>query len=138
VPDLFAGDAVSVEEQEAGLNLTEWLTQHPPSEIERIITTTVQYARGDLGFSRVGAVGYCFGGKYVSRYLAAGRGIDAGFVAHPSNLLEDEIRAVAGPLSIAAGSEFPFYLHHARLGLPGQESRGPVELTLCHSARCVV
>jgi dienelactone hydrolase len=138
VPDLFAGDAISVEEQEAGLNLTEWFTQHPPSEIERIITTTVDYARSELGFSRVGAVGYCFGGKYVSRYLAAGRGIDAGFVAHPSNLLEDEIRAVAGPLSIAAGSEFPFYLHHARLGLQGQESRGPVELTLCHSARCVV
>jgi len=104
VPDLFAGDAISVEEQEAGLNLTEWFTQHPQSEIERIVDVTLRYARTELGFARIGAVGYCFGGKYVSRYLAAGRGVDAGFVAHPSNLLEDEIRAVAGPLSIAAGT----------------------------------
>jgi dienelactone hydrolase len=67
--------------------------------------------RGDLGATRVGAVGYCFGGKYVSRWLAAGRGIDVGFVAHPSNLLEAEIRAVTGPLSIAAGSKsFPYPL----------------------------
>lgn len=107
VPDLFAGDAVSVEEQEAGLNLTEWRALHPQSDIEAVINSTIQYARNELGIEKVGGVGYCFGGKYVGRWLKGDKtGLDIGFVAHPSNLLETEIQAIAGPLSIAAGSEF--------------------------------
>lgn len=106
VPDLFAGDPVSVEEQEAGLNLTEWRALHPQSAIEAVINSTIQYARNELGIEKLGGVGYCFGGKYVGRWLKGDEsGLDVGFVAHPSNLLETEIQAVAGPLSIAAGSK---------------------------------
>lgn len=47
--------------------------------------------------------GYCFGGKYVARYLAAGKGVDVGFTAHPSSTLASEWTAVAGPISIAFG-----------------------------------
>jgi len=105
MPDLFAGDAISVEEQEAGLNLTEWLTLHPPTEIDRIIKSTIQYVKGELGFERVGGVGYCFGGKYVPRWLTGdAEGIDIGFIAHPSNLNEGEISGVKNGLSIAAGT----------------------------------
>jgi dienelactone hydrolase len=108
MPDLFAGDAISVEEQEAGLNLTEWLTQHPPTEIDRIIKSTLEYMRGDLGIEKIGGVGYCFGGKYVPRWLTGnGDGIDIGFIAHPSNLNEAEISGVKNGLSIAAGSKSP-------------------------------
>ena len=39
----------------------------------------------------------------MARYLAEGRGVDAGFTAHPSATLADEWRAVAGPISIAFG-----------------------------------
>jgi dienelactone hydrolase len=106
MPDLFAGDAISVEEQEAGLNLTEWLTQHPPTEIDRIIKSTLDYMRRDLGVKKIGGVGYCFGGKYVPRWLTGnGEGIDIGFIAHPSNLNEAEINGVKNGLSIAAGSK---------------------------------
>jgi dienelactone hydrolase len=106
MPDLFAGDAISVEEQEAGLNLTEWLTQHPPTEIDRIIKSTLDYMRRDLGVKKIGGVGYCFGGKYVPRWLTGnGEGIDIGFIAHPSNLNEAEISGVKNGLSIAAGSK---------------------------------
>ena len=106
VPDLFAGDPVSVEEQEAGLNLTEWISLHPQSAIEAVINTTIQYARNELGIEKLGGVGYCFGGKYVGRWLKGDNsGLDIGFVAHPSNLLETEIQAIAKPLSIAAGSK---------------------------------
>jgi len=106
VPDLFAGDAVGVEEQEAGLNLTEWFALHPQSAVEAVINSTIHYARNELGIEKLGGVGYCFGGKYVGRWLKGDdSGLDVGFVAHPSNLLETEIQAIAGPLSIAAGSK---------------------------------
>ncbi|KAF1845916.1 alpha/beta-hydrolase [Cucurbitaria berberidis CBS 394.84] len=104
MPDLFAGDAVSVEEQEAGLNLTEWRALHPTPEIDRIINTTIGYMRSKLDVEKIGGVGYCFGGKYVPRFLKASGGIDAGFIAHPSALTEGEISAIKAPVSIAAGT----------------------------------
>lgn len=54
------------------------------------------------GYTKIGSVGYCFGAKYTIRYLAKGRGVSVGFVAHPSFVDEDELRAITGPLSIAA------------------------------------
>ena len=97
---------MGVEEQEQGLNLTEWRENHPQSAIEAVINSTIQYARNELGIGKLGGVGYCFGGKYVGRWLKGDdSGLDVGFVAHPSNLLETEIQAIAGPLSIAAGSK---------------------------------
>jgi dienelactone hydrolase len=102
-PDLFKGDAVPVSSSEGGLNLTEWRTRHPVTEIDSIIATTITYIRSELGVSKIGGVGYCFGGKYVPRFLAQGKGIDVGFIAHPSSLEATEIQGIAGPISIAAG-----------------------------------
>lgn len=36
-------------------------------------------------------------------------GIDAGFVAHPTNVEEDELAAITGPLSIAAAQTDPIF-----------------------------
>jgi dienelactone hydrolase len=110
MPDLFAGDAISPSELESGLNLTGWLALHGPAEIDAIIKSTVGYVRGEMGAQRVGAVGYCFGGKYVPRWLKAEEGtVDVGFIAHPSNLMETELEGVRGDLGIAAGSKFSHY-----------------------------
>ena len=68
-----------------------------------MVNTTLTYLRDTLGYDRIGAVGYCFGGKYVPRFLAEGKGIDVGFIAHPSGLESSEIEGIAGPISIAAG-----------------------------------
>lgn len=52
---------------------------------------------------RVGAVGYCFGGKYVVRHLVPGKGkIDVGYTAHPSQILPEELKEIKGPLAISA------------------------------------
>ncbi|KAF2796363.1 alpha/beta-hydrolase [Melanomma pulvis-pyrius CBS 109.77] len=102
-PDLFKGDAVPVSSPEGTLNLTEWRTRHPAAEIDSIIASTITYIRSELGVQRIGGVGYCFGGKYVPRFLAQGKGIDVGFIAHPSGLEATEIQNIAGPISIAAG-----------------------------------
>lgn len=106
MPDLFRGDAISVEEQEAGLNLTEWRALHPTSEIDSIINTTINYMRSDMDATRIGGLGYCFGGKYVPRFMTSGGGLDLGFIAHPSSLTEQEIGGITKGISIAAGSEY--------------------------------
>jgi dienelactone hydrolase len=80
----------------------DWLKSHTTEIIEPILAAVIKSLRSEHGITRIGAVGYCFGGKYVVRYLAAGKGVDAGFIAHPSFLTTEEVDAITGPLSIAA------------------------------------
>jgi len=104
MPDLFDGDAIPLGSLEAGLNLTDWLAEHSPPVIDSIVQTTIDYMRDDLGIESIGGLGYCFGGKYVPRFLTPEGGIDLGFIAHPSSLEEQEIDGIANPISIAAGT----------------------------------
>lgn len=59
-----------------------------------------------LEAQKIGSIGYCFGAKYVARYLRpgqeAGHVIDVGFVAHPSLIERDELQGVTGPFAVAA------------------------------------
>jgi dienelactone hydrolase len=60
-----------------------------------------------MGFKKIGSVGYCFGAKYVTRFMGPSSsqgkgGIDVGYVAHPSFVNEEELQAIQGPYSIAA------------------------------------
>lgn len=105
MPDLFKGDAISVESQEAGLNLTEWRGRHPMNEIDSVINSTIGYMRSTLKVEKIGGLGFCFGGKYVPRFLTTNGGIDLGFIAHPSSLTEQEIGRIKKAISIAAGSK---------------------------------
>lgn len=84
-------------------NMTAWRERHPPARIDEIVATTIASMRDTLGVTKIGAVGYCFGGKYVARFLAPGKGLDAGFTAHPSGVVAEEWAAIAAPLSIAFG-----------------------------------
>ncbi len=116
-----------------GFNMTEWRTRHPPEAIDAIVTSTIAAIKGDFGVKKLGAVGYwydylsrvphrrirslkarelielrlkSFGGKYVARFLAEGKGLDAGFTAHPSGVVAEEWQGIAAPLSIAFGRKF--------------------------------
>lgn len=107
MPDLFFGDAVPMEMREGpALNLTDWRARHPTYEVDRVIERTITYMKSQLGIKRIGAVGYCLGGKHVPRFMAQGKGIDLGFIAHPANLTNEEIKAIVGPISVAAGGEY--------------------------------
>ncbi|KAF1994658.1 alpha/beta-hydrolase [Amniculicola lignicola CBS 123094] len=104
MPDLFSGNPVPANAlSDPTFNFPAWLARHPVSESDNAIATTIAYMRNELGVQKIGAAGYCWGGKYVPRFLAAGQGIDVGFIAHPSNLATDEIMGIKGPISIAAG-----------------------------------
>jgi dienelactone hydrolase len=104
-PDYFKGDPAPADLATPGYNMSSWRSKHPTSEIDSIIAATIKHMREDLGVKRIGTVGYCFGGKYVARFLAKGKGVDAGFMAHPSAMEKAEIEAISAPVSIGAAGE---------------------------------
>jgi dienelactone hydrolase len=104
MPDLFHGDPVKLNPPE-GFQVMEWLKGHPTGVVAPIVDACIKEMRGNLGVKNLGAVGYCFGAKYVARFLNKGQ-IDAGFVAHPSFVDDEEIKGMEGPFSIAAAGMF--------------------------------
>jgi len=100
IPDLFYGDTVKLNSP-PDFDLMGWLQNHQPANVDPIIETTLKEMRGRLGCKRIGGVGYCFGGKYVCRFLKEGR-LDAGYTAHPSFVDKEELEGIVGPLSISA------------------------------------
>ncbi|TLD29690.1 Elongation factor [Venturia nashicola] len=105
IPDVFRGNPVPesvLTEGMGSFDIMGWVKTHPTDIVDPILDAVIKDLKASHGITRIGAVGYCFGGKYVVRYLAAGKGVDAGFVAHPSFLTPEEVEAAKGPLSIAA------------------------------------
>ncbi|KAF2478189.1 alpha/beta-hydrolase [Lindgomyces ingoldianus] len=100
MPDLFNGDTVKLNPPE-GFQIFEWLKSHLAPTVDPILEATLKEMRGSLGCKKIGGVGYCFGGKYVCRFLKEGK-LDAGYTAHPSFVDKEELEGCEGPLSIAA------------------------------------
>ncbi|PYI13691.1 dienelactone hydrolase family protein [Aspergillus japonicus CBS 114.51] len=103
MPDLFQGDPVPVDHSPS-FQIMDWLQGHLPPQTDPIVTATLREMRERLGCQRIGGVGYCYGGKYVVRYLHPGQ-LDVGFVAHPTFIEPDELKAIEGPLSISASAQ---------------------------------
>ncbi|ODM22912.1 hypothetical protein SI65_00501 [Aspergillus cristatus] len=102
IPDLFHGDPIQIGDMEAGkVNLPEWIPNHQPGRVDPVVESSIKYLREELGVKRVAGVGYCFGGKYVCRFLKNGK-LDVGYTAHPSFVTHEELGGITGPLSIAA------------------------------------
>ena len=113
IPDLFSGDTVPLPPRPAGFELQDWLsgkynkngTPHDAAHTEPFVQGAIKYLKEKHGAKRVGAIGYCFGAKYVVRGLGETGGIDVGCVAHPSFVEETELAKIGGPLNIAAARE---------------------------------
>ncbi|KAK3399369.1 Alpha/Beta hydrolase protein [Sordaria brevicollis] len=108
-PDLFNGEPAPGDINTPGFNTTLFLSLHGTNATDPIIASTISYLRTTLGVTRIGAAGYCFGGKYAFRFLegntnltAQSETVDAAFTAHPSLLENEEIVAIQGPVAIAA------------------------------------
>ncbi|OTA52762.1 alpha/beta-hydrolase [Hypoxylon sp. EC38] len=131
--DPFKGDALTLNRPD-GFDFVSWLTRgstgdnpHTKEAVDPIIETAIKYLKEEKGVKKLGAVGYCFGAKYVARHFK--NGIQAGFMAHPSFVDEDELEGFKAPLSIAAAETdeiFPADKRHksevilAKNGLPYQ------------------
>lgn len=103
MPDYFNGDPIP--QNMAGFDMNVWRGRHPANSSQAIIDATLKYARDTLKVKKFGVVGYCWGGPFVVRQLAAGKGVDAGFMAHPGEFTNEEANAVAAPLSLAAAGQ---------------------------------
>ncbi|KAH7555746.1 hypothetical protein BM1_06272 [Bipolaris maydis] len=102
IPDVFNGTHIRFPFP-SSFSLQEWVdnTMPRPPTVDLIYEAVIKHLRNELGVKRLGGIGYCFGGKYVCRWLKPGA-LDAGFIAHPSFVEADEVRGVERPLSIAA------------------------------------
>ena len=108
MPDLFQGDPLPLN-RPPGFSVPDWLKGppgHGPDKVEPVIEETIKAMKGEMGVKRIGAVGYCFGAKYVVRFMAEGKGVDVGYCAHPSYVEAEELKAIKGPLCISAAGAF--------------------------------
>ncbi|PSR78362.1 dienelactone hydrolase [Coniella lustricola] len=103
--DALNGDPIALDKPD-DFDFMKWFssgsdgkTPHTKEHVDPIIEEALAYLK-QQGFSKIGALGYCFGAKYVARHYK--NGIQVGFFAHPSFVDEDELAAITGPLSIAA------------------------------------
>nr|KMM71168.1 dienelactone hydrolase family protein [Coccidioides posadasii RMSCC 3488] len=119
MPDFFRGEPWTLNSDMS--KLMGW-------DIDPIVEAAVKYLREEKGYKKIAAVGYCFGAKYVCRFMKQGK-IDVGFIAHPSFVTDEELAGITGPLSIAAAETdrvFPTELRHKseeilkKTGLPYQ------------------
>ncbi|KAI1399160.1 dienelactone hydrolase [Hypoxylon fuscum] len=105
VIDLFNGDALP-ENFSADFDLMKWLAQgstgdnpHTAEAIDPIVAEAIKWLKSEKGIKKLGAVGYCYGAKFVARHFPD---IQVGYFAHPSFVTEDELAGFKAPLSIAA------------------------------------
>ncbi|TVY45372.1 Hydrolase [Lachnellula subtilissima] len=89
IPDIFNGDAMSLNRPD-DFDLMGWLAKgsdgknpHTVEAVDPIVQKSIKYLK-EQGFKKIGGVGYCFGAKYIIRFMPKGKGIDVGYVAHPS------------------------------------------------------
>lgn len=102
IPDVWEGDNVPLNyEPGSDFDLGQWVGRHPPSKVEPICEATIKAMKQEYGVKKLGAAGFCLGAKYVCRFMAKGKGLDAGYIAHPSLTSGDEVRGVDEPLTIA-------------------------------------
>ncbi|KAI2669708.1 hypothetical protein LCP963914a_9896 [Penicillium roqueforti] len=102
VPDLFNDDPIKFGDMDAiKAQLPTWFPNHQATHVDPIVKSILEYVRMEMGVKKVAAAGYCFGAKYVCRFLND-EGFDVGYLAHPSHVSHEELGAVQGPISIAA------------------------------------
>ncbi|KAK5172194.1 uncharacterized protein LTR77_003832 [Saxophila tyrrhenica] len=103
IPDIWLGDNVPLNwNPSRQFNLGQWMGKHGPDTVMPIAEAAIKAMREDYGVEKLGGVGYCLGAKYVCRFLAEGKGLDVGFIAHPTAVTSEEVRGLGGPLAIAA------------------------------------
>ncbi len=102
---MFDGKPAPMDFTTPGFNATEFTLAHGPNATDPILATAVAYLQ-TTGVEKIATTGYCYGGRYAFRMLAAGKGVDAGFAAHPSLLEDSEIMAITHPMSVAAAGKF--------------------------------
>ncbi|KAH8701694.1 dienelactone hydrolase family protein [Talaromyces proteolyticus] len=114
IPDIVDNEPLQFGDYEAGkVDIPTWLARHGPETVYPNVEATIKHLREELGVKSIGTVGYCFGARFVVRFLKKGQ-VDAGYTAHPTNIQSDELASIEGPLSIAAAEIDQIWTREAR------------------------
>jgi len=127
IPDIHEGDSLPLsflqavepplkDQETAGLidsvkngaivttTLPPWLFKHPESTVKPMISSFIAAVRAIPGTGKVGAVGFCWGGRYT--ILAAHGEIDAGYACHPALVsIPGDVELITKPVSFALGTK---------------------------------
>lgn len=130
IPDLFDGDSIPYDinllkavaplrsdpevsdqvKKERGsaveANLYPWIGRHGEDVSKPIIEKFIAAVRADSGVSKIGSVGFCWGGHYTILLSSSNDypHLDAGVANHPSMLkVPDEITLVNKPVLVQVG-----------------------------------
>ncbi|KAK3684327.1 Alpha/Beta hydrolase protein [Podospora appendiculata] len=139
IPDLFHGDPVKFPSP-PGFDFMSWMTKgtdnkgsHLPERVDPVVEAVITAIRSELGITRLAAAGYCFGAKYVVRFLKPGQ-IDVGYLAHPSFVQPEELKAIKGPVSIAAAETDDIFpapkRHESEVILASHSDKVPYQINL--------
>ncbi|KAL9997843.1 putative dienelactone hydrolase, alpha/Beta hydrolase [Helianthus debilis subsp. tardiflorus] len=93
VPDFFNGDPMTSEYE-----IDDWLRKHTPEQVVEFAKPLIQ-ALKEKGITRVGAAGFCWGGKVVVELAKYGE-IQVAALLHPSLVTLDDIKGVRVPIAI--------------------------------------
>jgi len=126
VPDILDGDALPISlldtlepplDQKRKLTMAEkaanaattiaqfgpWTIKHREAVTKPIIESFIAAVRADPGVTKVGAVGFCWGGRYAILQAQDNTGVDAAAALHPSMTSNADFEAITKPVTIAVG-----------------------------------
>lgn len=87
-----------------GTTLPPWLIKHREAVTKPLITSFIKTVRQVPGTKKVGAIGFCWGGRYA--ILSAHDEVDAAYACHPSLVaVPGDFEPVTKPLSLAVGDK---------------------------------
>ncbi|KIY02293.1 uncharacterized protein Z520_02431 [Fonsecaea multimorphosa CBS 102226] len=118
LPDFFGGDIVTPDRlmgtgehaNSEPFDVMGFLGKNNKEVRQPEIFACATALKKDLGYKKVGAIGFCYGGWAVFRLAAKGNNlIDCVSTAHPSLLDKAEIDALGVPTQILAPEEDPLY-----------------------------
>lgn len=134
IPDVHEGDSLPIEflqsvepplktKEQEGLiakaketvdvmaTLGPWLAKHREGVAEPLISGFIDAVRNLEGTKKIGAIGFCWGGRYAilqahKREAGQKGGVDAVYACHPSLLsIPSDLIPVAKPVSLAVGEK---------------------------------
>ncbi|XAR54620.1 Carboxymethylenebutenolidase [Bertholletia excelsa] len=96
LPDFFHGDPLVL--NNPNRSIQDWLKDHPADKAFEEAKLVIEALRSK-GVSKIGAAGFCWGGK-VAAELAKDACIQAAVLLHPSFVTLDDIQGTKVPISI--------------------------------------
>jgi len=115
LPDFFGGEVVSPDmledpEKAKTFDIMAFIGRHSKEIREPEIFACAKALKQELGFKKVGAVGFCYGGWAVFRLAAKGNDlVDCVSTAHPSMVDKSEIDGISVPVQLCIPETDPMF-----------------------------